>query len=77
MSRTMSWKFICNRRWARRIKSGAQLDARAAWRLTAALSAFVAAENLTDASLQTGRSATGVVTYDAPREVRVGLALRR
>lgn len=61
----------------RRIDGGTGVDARAELRLSGGLVAFVAADNLTDANLQTGRSAAGVVTYDAPRVVRVGLVLRR
>jgi vitamin B12 transporter len=61
----------------RLIKAGTGVDARAEWRLTQALNAYVAADNLFNANIQTGRSAVGVVTYDAPRMVRVGLTLRR
>jgi outer membrane receptor protein involved in Fe transport len=60
----------------RRIAPGLGVDARAEWRVRGPVSAYVAAENLFNADLQTGRSATGVVTYDAPRLVRVGLAYR-
>jgi outer membrane receptor protein involved in Fe transport len=60
----------------RRIDGGAGVDARAEWRVSRRLAAYVAADNLFDAKLQTGRSATGVVTYDAPLTVRLGLALR-
>jgi outer membrane receptor protein involved in Fe transport len=61
----------------RRIDAGTGVDARADLRISADVSAFVAADNVFDASLQTGRSAAGVVTYDAPRVVRIGLTLRR
>jgi outer membrane cobalamin receptor len=61
----------------RLIKAGAGVDARAQWRLTNALSAYVAADNLFNANIETGRSAAGVVTYDAPRIVRVGLTVAR
>jgi outer membrane receptor protein involved in Fe transport len=61
----------------RKIDAGAGLDARAAWRLAGGVSVFVAADNLTNANLETGRSAANVVTYAAPRLVRVGLTLRR
>ena len=61
----------------RRIDGGAAVDLRAEWRATAELSAYIAADNVTDANRQTGRSAAGVVTYDAPRVVRAGLAWRR
>jgi len=61
----------------RLIKAGAEVDTRASWRLTPALSAYVAADNLLNADLQTGRSAAGLVAYDAPRLVRLGLTWRR
>jgi vitamin B12 transporter len=61
----------------RPIKAGTGVDARAEWRLTQALNAYVAADNLFNANIQTGRSAVGVVTHDAPRMMRVGLTLRR
>ena len=60
----------------RKIDGGAGVDARLQWRLTPSLDAYLAAENLLDANLQTGRSAANVVTYDAPRMVRTGLNLR-
>jgi hypothetical protein len=46
------------------------------WRLTEALNAYVAADNLLNANIETGRSAANVVTLDSPRMVRVGLTLR-
>jgi outer membrane receptor protein involved in Fe transport len=61
----------------RLIKGGAGVDGRAAWRVSKTLSAYVAADNLFNARPQTGRSATDVVTHDAPRLVRIGLSLRR
>ncbi|HEY5071553.1 MAG TPA: TonB-dependent receptor [Caulobacteraceae bacterium] len=61
----------------RRIDAGTGVDARAQWRLTRSLFAYVAADNLFDAAIQTGRAASGVVTYDAPRVLRLGVALRR
>jgi hypothetical protein len=64
------------RRGVPRRASRSFVDARAEWRLTQALNAYVA-DNLFNADIQTGRSAVGVVTYDAPRMVRVGLRLRR
>jgi outer membrane receptor protein involved in Fe transport len=60
----------------RPIRAGAGFDARAEWRLSDRVSAFVAADNLFNARLEAGRSAAGVVTYDAPRQVRVGLSWR-
>jgi outer membrane receptor protein involved in Fe transport len=61
----------------RRIAGGTQVDLRADWRFTGKWAAFVAADNVAGANLQTGRSAAGVVTYAAPRLVRVGVVLRR
>ncbi len=61
----------------RRIEGGTGVNARADLRITGGVAAFVAADNVFDANLQTGRSAAGVVTYDAPRVVRIGLTLRR
>jgi outer membrane receptor protein involved in Fe transport len=60
----------------RRIAPGTGVDARAGWRVWNDLELYVAAENLFDADIQTGRSAANVVTYDAPRVVRAGLDLR-
>ena len=61
----------------RKIDGGAGLDVRAEWRFTQDLAGFIAADNVTNANLQTGRSAAGVVTYDAPRMVRAGMSWRR
>lgn len=61
----------------RRIDGGTGVDARADLRISDGLGAFFAADNAFDARLQTGRSAAGVVTYDAPTVVRMGLVLRR
>ncbi|HEX8233229.1 MAG TPA: TonB-dependent receptor [Caulobacteraceae bacterium] len=52
-------------------------DARAEWSLTPAAALYLAADNVFDAAIETGETAEGVVSYDAPRVVRVGLALRR
>jgi outer membrane receptor protein involved in Fe transport len=61
----------------RRLAPGVTVDARAQLRLTGALYAYVAADNIFDAGIQTGRTAANVVSYDAPRTVRVGLRWRR
>jgi outer membrane cobalamin receptor len=61
----------------RRIDGGTGVDARADLRISDRLGAFLAADNVFGARLQTGRSAAGVVTYDAPTVVRIGLALQR
>lgn len=61
----------------RRLSAGLQLDARAAWRLSDTLEAFVAAENLFDEKLEVGETADGVESYTAPQTLRVGLTFRR
>ena len=61
----------------RRIAGGATAGARATWRVSSAVSFYLAADNLFNAAIQTSRSADGVVTYDAPRMVRIGASLRR
>ncbi len=61
----------------RRVNGGAEVDARAEWRLNADLSVYLAADNLFDAALENGRSAADIVTYAAPRIVRVGFVLKR
>jgi outer membrane receptor protein involved in Fe transport len=61
----------------RRIDGGAEVDARAEWRLAGDVSVYLAADNLFDAALETGRSAANVVTYAAPRTVHVGFILKR
>jgi outer membrane receptor protein involved in Fe transport len=65
----------------RPLRDGAVFNAKAEYRLKAGLGAFLAIDNLADAALQTGRTAAGagvpsVVSYDAPRMVRVGLTFR-
>ena len=52
-------------------------DARAEWRLREGLSAYLAAENLLDADVETSETADGVEGYAAPRVVRIGLRLSR
>jgi outer membrane receptor protein involved in Fe transport len=60
----------------RRLAPGVTADARAEVQLSHALAVYVAADNLFDAAIQTGRTAANVVSYDAPRMVRVGVAWR-
>ncbi|ATC24080.1 TonB-dependent receptor [Caulobacter vibrioides] len=61
----------------RRLKAGAGLDVRAAWRLTPASEIYVAADNVLNHDLAVGQTADGVTSYAAPRTVFVGFALRR
>jgi vitamin B12 transporter len=60
----------------RRLAPGVTADARVEVRVVNGLVIYVAADNLFDAALQTGRTAANLVSYDAPRMVRVGLAWR-
>jgi vitamin B12 transporter len=61
----------------RKIDGGAGIDLRAAWRFSPSVGAFIEADNVANTSLETGRSAAGVVTFDAPRLVRAGVTLNR
>ncbi|MBL8769922.1 MAG: TonB-dependent receptor, partial [Phenylobacterium sp.] len=62
---------------SRRLGAGVQVDARATWRFAPDLEVFLAAENLTDETLEVGETADGTESYSAPRTLRVGLTLRR
>jgi outer membrane receptor protein involved in Fe transport len=61
----------------RRIDAGTGVNAKVQWALDHELSVFIAADNLFNADIETGRTAANIVSYDAPRIIRVGLALRR
>lgn len=61
----------------RPIKPGLTVDARAEVKIAANLVGYVVVDNVFNAPIQTGRTATNVVSYDAPRTFRVGLAWRR
>lgn len=60
-----------------RIAPGTDVDARLEWRIVGRLAAYLGVENLFNADIETGHSATNVITYDAPRIVRIGLSLER
>lgn len=62
---------------SRRLSAGVQLDARAAWRFTDNVEAFVAAENLFDANLEVGETADGVESFAAPQTLRIGFTFRQ
>lgn len=61
----------------RKLAAFTEVDARADWTLTARVGLYAAAENLTDANVQTARAFDGTVSYDQPRTFRIGLILRR
>jgi len=62
---------------SRRLAPGANIDVRAAWKVTEAAEVFLAMENIGNFDVETGRTADGVVSYGPPRMARVGLTLRR
>jgi outer membrane cobalamin receptor len=61
----------------RRIDAGTGLNIRAELRFTRTFNGYIAAENVFDAKIQTGRTAANLVSYDAPRIVRLGIAFRQ
>jgi outer membrane receptor protein involved in Fe transport len=56
------------------LASALSVSARAAWRLTRHLSAYVAADTLFHRRIETTQSGDGIFNDDAPRMVRIGLA---
>jgi outer membrane receptor for ferric coprogen and ferric-rhodotorulic acid len=50
---------------------------RAGWRVASHAELYVAAENITDARIETGATADGVISLGAPRTFRVGFDYRR
>ena len=61
----------------RRLAPSVDVNARVDWRLAQGVTGYVAADNLFNADLQTGRTADGTVSYDAPRVWRFGVSFRR
>jgi outer membrane receptor protein involved in Fe transport len=53
------------------------VNARLSYLVTDRFSLYLAADNLFDADVASSASAGGIVTYDAPRMVRIGLSLSR
>ncbi|HEX5776714.1 MAG TPA: TonB-dependent receptor, partial [Caulobacteraceae bacterium] len=60
----------------RRLAPFTELNLRADWTLTKAVAVYAAAENLTDAAIETAQAFDGTESFDQPRTVRVGLILR-
>jgi outer membrane receptor protein involved in Fe transport len=61
----------------RKLHGGTQLDLRAGWRVAPHSQVYLAVDNLADTSLDVGQTADGIVSYAAPRMVRVGFSYRR
>lgn len=62
---------------SRVLSAGADVDARASWRLDAHSEVYAAVENLFDAELAVGQTADNVTSFAAPRTLRVGFSYRR
>ncbi len=62
---------------ARKLDSALSLDARMAWQVGEDSEIYLSAENLSDAEIAVGQTGDGVVSYAAPRLVRIGFSLRR
>ena len=61
----------------RRLAPGAELDARAAWRLGPGDEVYLAVDNVADAKISTGKTADFVDSFSEPRTFRVGFSYRR
>ena len=61
----------------RRLPPGTGVDLRGEYRLAEGFSAYVAADNVLDAAIVTGKTADGTFSYAPPRTVMVGLSYKR
>ena len=61
----------------RRLASALSFDARMAWQIGDGSEFYLAAENLTNEKIAVGQTGDGVISYAAPRLVRIGFSLRR
>ena len=61
----------------RRLDPGVTANARITFAVTPSFNVYVAGANLFDAEIETGRTAANVISYDAPRTVKVGVSFRR
>lgn len=61
----------------RRLRSATSADIMARWQVTKGADFYVAADNVTDAKISIGQTADGVDSYGAPRQIRMGITLRR
>ena len=59
---------------SRRLAAATSVDAEASYRILPSTRIFLQLRNVLDEAVETGRTADGVVGYDAPRTVRVGLS---
>ncbi len=61
---------------SRALSAATSADLRADWRLTPAVDLYLAAENVTDAAIETAQTFNGIESYDQPRTVRIGVVWR-
>lgn len=61
----------------RRLAAATTVDGEASYRITPSARIFLQLRNATDAAVETGRTADGLLSYDAPRTVRAGLRFTR
>ena len=62
---------------ARELSAATEVDLRADWSVSRAVTLYAAAENLFDAKIETAQTGDGLESYDQPRTLRVGAILRR
>lgn len=60
---------------SRSLGAATTLDLRADWRVTRRASLWLALDNATDEAVETGQTADGIESFDAPRTLRVGIRL--
>ncbi|HYE46791.1 MAG TPA: TonB-dependent receptor [Caulobacter sp.] len=60
---------------SRSLSAATTLDLRADWRLSPAASLWLAFDNVTDEAVETGQTADGTESFDAPRTLRIGIRL--
>jgi outer membrane receptor protein involved in Fe transport len=60
----------------RKLQPFTEIGVRCDWMLSRSVTLYAAAENLTDAGVQTARAFDGTISYDEPRTLRFGLILR-
>jgi vitamin B12 transporter len=60
---------------SRTLGAATTLDLRADWRLNGRAGLWLALDNVTDQAVETGETADGIESFDAPRTLRVGIRL--
>jgi vitamin B12 transporter len=58
------------------LRAAAGVDARISYQVSKDWGVYLAAENLTDAAIETGQTADHVKSYDEPRVIRIGVRFR-